>query len=75
MIREKVRRGALINKSYNSNWYKDLDKYKLEKSINWKLAIVKKLNKFSAIVETIDEDDGVIEYKDISWTKKSLTNY
>ena len=65
-------RGALINKPYNSDWYKDLDKYKLEKSINWKLAIVKKLNKFSAIVETIDKDDGVIEYKDISWTKKEF---
>jgi penicillin-binding protein 1A len=65
-------RGALINKPYNSNWYKDLDKYKLEKSINWKLAIVKKLNKFSAIVETIDKDDGVIEYKNISWTKKEF---
>ena len=65
-------RGALINKPYNSNWHKDLDKYKLEKSINWKLAIVKKLNKFSAIIETIDKDDGVIEYKDISWTKKEF---
>ncbi len=65
-------RGALINKPYNSNWHKDLDKYKLEKSINWKLAIVKKLNKFSAIVEMIDKDDGVIEYKDISWTKKEF---
>ncbi len=65
-------RGALINKPYNSNWHKDLHKYKLEKSINWKLAIVKKLNKFSAIIETIDKDDGVIEYKDISWTKKEF---
>ncbi len=65
-------RGALINKPYNLNWHKDLDKYKLEKSINWKLAIVKKLNKFSAIIETIDKDDGVIEYKDISWTKKEF---
>ncbi len=65
-------RGALINKLYNSNWQKDLDKYKLEKSINWKLAIVKKLNKFSAIIETIDKDDGVIEFKDISWTKKEF---
>ncbi|WP_440651157.1 penicillin-binding protein 1A [Candidatus Pelagibacter sp. HIMB1495] len=65
-------RGALTNKPYNSNWYKDLDKYKLEKSINWKLAIIKKLNKFSAIIETIDKADGVIEYKDISWTKKEF---
>ncbi len=65
-------RGALINKPYNSNWQKDLDKYKLEKSINWKLAIVKKLNKFSAIIETIDKDDGIIEFKEISWTKKEF---
>ncbi len=65
-------RGPLVNKPYNSNWYKNLDKHKLEKTINWKLAIVKKLNKFSAIVETIDKDDGVIEYKDISWTKKEF---
>ncbi len=66
-------RGALINKTYNSNWHKDLSKYKLEKSINWKLAIVKKLNKFSAIIETNDKDDGVIEYKDIAWTKKEFS--
>ncbi len=70
--RRKGWRGALINIPYNSNWYKELDKYKLEKSINWKLAIVKKLNKFSAIVETIDKDEGVIEYKDITWTKKEF---
>jgi penicillin-binding protein 1A len=65
-------RGSLANKPYNSNWTKNLDKYKLEKTINWKLAIVKKLNKFSAIIETIDKNDGVIEYKDISWTKKEF---
>ena len=65
-------RGPLINKTYNSDWYKDLDKYKLEKTINWKLAIVKKLNKFSAIIETNDKDDGIIEYKDIAWTKKEF---
>ena len=28
----------------------------------------------SDIVETIDKDDGVIEYKDISWTKKEFKN-
>ncbi len=66
-------RGVLINKPYNSNWHKDLGKYKLEKSINWKLAIVKKLNKFSAIIETSDKNDGVIEYKDIAWTKKEFS--
>ena len=65
-------RGPLTNKIYNSEWKKDLEKYKLENSINWKLAIVKKINKFSAEIETEDNIEGVIEYKSISWTKKEF---
>ncbi|RPG97048.1 MAG: PBP1A family penicillin-binding protein [Candidatus Pelagibacter sp. TMED239] len=65
-------RGALVNKSYNENWNKDLDKFELEKSINWKLAMVKKINKFSALIETEDKLNGKIEFKDISWTKKEF---
>ncbi len=65
-------RGPLSNKIYNSEWKKDLEKYKLENSINWKLAIVKKINKFSAEIETEDNIEGVIEYQSISWTKKEF---
>ena len=65
-------RGTLTNKIYNSEWKKDLEKYKLENSINWKLAIVKKINKFSAEIETEDNIEGVIEYQSISWTKKEF---
>ena len=65
-------RGPLTNKIYNSEWKKDLEKYKLENSINWKLAIVKKINKFSAEIETEDNIEGVIEYQSISWTKKDF---
>ncbi len=65
-------RGPLTNKIYNSEWKKDLEKYKLENSINWKLAIVKKINKFSAEIETEDNVKGVIEYQSISWTKKEF---
>ena len=65
-------RGPLTNKIYNSEWKKDLEKYKLENSINWKLAIVKKINKFSAEIETEDDIEGVIEYQSISWTKKEF---
>ena len=63
-------RGPLTSKIYKSNWNKDLKKFNLEKSIDWSLAIVKKINKFSAEIETEDKIQGVIEYKDISWTKK-----
>ena len=65
-------RGPLTSKNYNSEWKKDLEKYKLENSINWKLAIVKKINKFSAEIETEDNIEGVIEYQSISWTKKEF---
>ncbi len=67
-------RGPLTSKIYKSNWNKDLKKYNLEKSIDWSLAIVKKINKFSAEIETEDKIQGVIEYKDISWTKKEFKN-
>ncbi len=65
-------RGPLTNKIYNSEWKKDLEKYKLENSINWKLAIVKKINKFSVEIETEDNINGIIEYQSISWTKKEF---
>ncbi len=67
-------RGPLTNKIYKSNWNKDLKKFYLEKSIGWSLAIVKKINKFSAEIETEDKIQGVIKYKDISWTKKEFKN-
>ena len=67
-------RGPLANKIYNKNWNKNLKKFSLEKSIDWSLAIVKKINKFSAEIETEDKFQGVIEYKDITWTKKEFKN-
>ena len=66
-------RGSLINKKYTNNWSDNLDKFRLEKSIGWKLAIVKKINKFSAEIETEESLKGKIVYKDISWAKKEFT--
>jgi len=70
--RRKGWRGSLTNKKNSKNWKKDLDKFKLEKSIGWNIAIVKKIKKFSAIIETNDNLKGVINYNSISWTKKEL---
>jgi len=67
-------RGPVLNKTYNKDWSKNLDKFNLENSIGWKLAIVKKINQFSANIETIKKEKGVIEYKDISWTKKEFND-
>ena len=65
-------RGAITNKIYNNDWYKDLDKYELEKSIYWEIAIVKEVNQFTTIIETKNKIQGTIEYKDITWTKKEF---
>jgi penicillin-binding protein 1A len=65
-------RGALFNKDYSENWNDNLEKFNLENSINWNLAIVKKVNKFSAQIETEDKLNGKIAYSDISWSKKEF---
>ena len=65
-------RGALDNKTYNPDWLKGLEKYYLENSIDWKISIVLDVKQFSAQIETQDKIKGIIEYKDISWTKKEF---
>ena len=65
-------RGALLNKNYGPKWHDDLEKYELEKSINWKIAIVKKITKLSVEIETNEEVKGIIDYSEISWTKKDF---
>ncbi len=65
-------RGILTNKKYNNNWNKNLEKYELEKSIGWEIAIVKNIKKFSTIIETKNNNEGIIEYSNISWTKKEF---
>ena len=65
-------RGPLTNKKNINNWKKDLEIFELEKSIGWKLAVVKKINKFNILIKTIDDTDGIIDYGSISWTKKEF---
>ncbi len=65
-------RGAITNIDYSINWIENFKKYKLEESINWKIAVVKKLDQFKAIIETEDKLEGIIKYNDITWTKKEF---
>ncbi len=65
-------RGVIANKKYTKNWSQDLEKFELEKSINWEIAIIKDIEKFSATIETINKQEGIIEYNDITWTKKEF---
>tara|TARA_Y100001970_G_scaffold277498_1_gene381814 strand:+ start:13272 stop:15608 length:2337 start_codon:yes stop_codon:yes gene_type:complete len=65
-------RGALLNKKYSKNWSKNLKDYKLEDSIGWDLSIIKKINRFSTEIETLDGSEGIIEFSSIDWTKKNF---
>ena len=65
-------RGPLVNKAYNKSWKKNLENFEVEKSLGWQLAIVKKINQFSVEIETQDNSEGVIDYKEVSWTKKEF---
>ena len=65
--------GVLKNKEYTSQWSIDLKDYELEDTINWKIAIVKKVDKFSAEIETKDNIIGVIEYSDITCSIPDFT--
>ena len=65
-------RGPVTNKKIKSDWNKDLKKYRLEKTIGWDLAIIKKIDKFKVSIETEKKIQGIINYQDISWTKKEF---
>jgi penicillin-binding protein 1A len=65
-------RGPISNSKKFNNWNDNLDKYKLEKTINWDLAIVKKIDKFSIEIETEKKISGIIKYENISWVKKEF---
>ncbi len=70
--RRKGWHGVIANKVYTPDWFKDFKKYELEKSIGWKIAIIKKIDKFSTEIETNDNSLGIIDFKEISWTKKDF---
>ena len=71
--RRKGWRGSLKNIRYTDKWPDKIEKnFRLEKSIGWQIAIVKKVNQFNAVIETEKNLNGTIEYKDISWTKKDF---
>jgi len=65
-------RGPLLRGKKITEWKDKQDKFRLEKSINWNLAIVKKVDKFSVEIETDNHFNGIIKYENISWIKKEF---
>ncbi|MDA9723609.1 PBP1A family penicillin-binding protein [Candidatus Pelagibacter sp.] len=61
-----------LNNSQNKDWYKNIEKFKLEKTIGWQVAIIKRIDKFETVIETSNNEIGVINYEDINWTRKNF---
>ncbi len=64
-------RGPLDNRK-NKDWNKNLDKFNLEKSIGWEIGIVKRIDKFETVIQTSNNENGIISYEDINWTRKNF---
>jgi len=64
-------RGPLDNRK-NKDWHKNLDKFNLEKTIGWEIAIVKRIDKFETVIQTSNKENGIISYEDINWTRKNF---
>ena len=65
-------RGPVLKIKNINNWTNELAKHRLEKSINWDLAMIKKIDKFVVEIETEKKLKGIIKYENISWTKKEF---
>jgi penicillin-binding protein 1A len=65
-------RGPVLKQANTNNWTEKLKRFRLEKSIKWDLAIIKKIDKFLVEIETEKEIKGIIKYENISWTKKEF---
>ena len=65
-------RGSISNIKKHKNWKNDLKKFNLEKSIQWELAVVKRIDKFETVIETQNSQIGTIDFNDIDWTRKDF---
>jgi len=63
-------RGAIANKKGDKNWINDLSEYKIDKSLNWKIAKVVNVGDLSVEIETEDKKIGYIEFNSVHWTRK-----
>ena len=71
--RRKGWRGPLKNIEYKKDWSNEIKKeFKLEKSIGWQIAFVKKINQFNVEIEIENGSQSLIHYKDVTWTKKEF---
>jgi len=62
-------RGPITN-IVSKNWKNQIEKFIIDKSLQWRLAKVIEVNKLSIKIETEDAEIGFINFKNVSWTRK-----
>ena len=60
-------RGPITNLNI-TDWKKKIEEFKLDKSLEWKLAKVINISKFSAKIEIENKEMGFINFENIYWT-------
>ena len=65
-------RGPLSSIKNHKNWKIDLKSQNLEKSLEWELAVVTRVDKFETVIETQNGNNGIINFNDIDWTRKEF---
>ncbi len=68
-------RGPITNKNFNKNWQKKIKNIKIDKTLNWKIAEVTKVeNEFSEIRILDNNLTGKILFNNLKWTGKKNFN-
>ena len=63
-------RGAIDNKKNDENWIKSISDYKVDRSLDWKIAKVVSVKNLISEIETEEKEKGFIDFKNVSWTRK-----
>jgi len=62
-------RGSITNLN-QIDWQKYIQDFIPDKSLNWELAKVIKINKLTLEIETQNKEIGFIDFKNVNWTRK-----
>ena len=79
--RRKGWRGPITNKIKNKNWENTVSKYKLDPTLNWRVAEITSLSNDEIKFKTIDKKNNIngnISFKNVKWSipnKKSIEKY
>jgi penicillin-binding protein 1A len=62
-------RGVIKNLK-EEDWLKKVKELKVDQSLNWNLARIKKIDKLKILIEIDNKEKGYVDFKTTSWTRK-----